>query len=237
MILIPSLEILDGKLVRLIGGIDSEPVVLDPDPLRAARKMLRDGAEFVHVVDLDAVFQRGNNNSVLAELAANQIPFQVRGGIATVARAKQLLDLGADRIVLGSLPITHSEQARLLVDSFGPRIAATLDVRDGEVRVRDGRVETGIDLEVALPLMRSSGVRHLIFNSEEHAGEDAALDHRMVRRVLAENRYELYVRCTLQADGELQPLYALERHGLRGVVINHALCRRSLPFYRVMQRA
>ena len=135
MILIPSVEILSGQVVRLAGATDDEPIVLSRDPLSTVRELRQSGAMFFHIVDLDAVLGKGNNNAVLARLAEDMVPFQVRGRITTPERADEVLELGADRIVLGSLPYQDGYAARELVKHFGMRVMGTLDVKGDHVLI------------------------------------------------------------------------------------------------------
>jgi len=238
MILIPSVEILSGQVVRLAGKTDDEPIVLSRDPLSTARKLRQSGAMFFHVVDLDAVLGHGNNNAVLTRLAEDMVPFQVRGRITTPERVDEVLELGADRVVLGSLPYQDGYAARELVKRFGMRVMATLDVKEDHVLVdgnEDGDPVSGIELADALEMLKASGVQQVIYNSVESAGEDADLDVDMLKTVLAHGAFQVYARCTLQKPHDLEPFSELHEAGLLGVIVNHALARDSLSFDRVIK--
>ncbi len=238
MILIPSLEILSGELVRLVGNADSKPIVLGKDPLQTARELRQAGAMFFHVVDLDAVLGNGNNNDVLVRLAEDMVPFQVRGRITTAERADEILKLGADRVVLGSLPYQDTDVAKALVKRFGMRVMGTLDVKGDHVLVdgnEDGDPGAGIELDDALAMLEASGVQQVIYNSVESAGEDADLDLERLKTLLANGAFQVYARCTLQHPQDLEPFSELHEAGLLGVILNHALARDSVPFATVMK--
>ncbi len=237
MILIPSLEILSGELVRLVGNADSKPIVLGKDPLQTARELRQAGAMFFHVVDLDAVLGNGNNNDVLVRLAEDMVPFQVRGRITTAERADEILKLGADRVVLGSLPYQDGHAARELVKRFGMRVMGTLDVKGDRVLVdgdEDKEGHAGISLDEALEKLKATGVKQVIFNSVESAGEDAELDADKLESVVASGTFKIYARCTVQTPQELEPLAKLHDRGLLGVILNHALAKDSAPFAKVL---
>lgn len=240
MILIPSMEVLSGQVVRLAGNNDGKPTVLSKDPLGTARKLRQSGAMFFHVVDLDAVLGKGNNNAVLAKFAEDMVPYQVRGHITTPERADELLTLGADRVVLGSLPYKDNRAARELVKRFGMRVMATLDVKGDHVLVdgtEDGDPASGIELASALKQLKSTGVQQVIYNSIESAGEDAELDVDMLKAVLADEALQVYARCTLHEQQELEPFLELHEAGLVGVILNHALAAESVPFNEVVEVA
>jgi phosphoribosylformimino-5-aminoimidazole carboxamide ribonucleotide (ProFAR) isomerase len=230
MILVPSLEILGGELVRLRGGAGDPPTVLAGNPLQTARELHRAGALFFHVVDLDAAFGTGDNDDVLRTLTEAMVPFQVRGGIESAERARELLALGADRVVLGSLCYHDGDAARQLVERFGLRIAAALDVEGDQVSIGGSGGATRIGLPEALRQLRATGVQQLIYNSVESPGEDAALDHERLLSVVADGAFQVYARCTVHSAAELAPLLELHRQGLIGVIVNHALAADSAPF-------
>lgn len=234
MILIPSLEILGGKLVRLVGGAEAKPTTLSENPLQTARELRRSGAMFFHIVDLDAAFGQGNNDDVLRTLADDMIPFQVRGGVRTAKRADKLLNLGADRVVLGDLTFRDWSAARKLVKSFGLRVVATLDVK-GDQAIGDAKSGKLLELDQALTMLLDSGVEHVIYNSVEYAGEDAKLDQDVLARVMSHGSYQVYARCTVHTPQELAPLLELQRQGLGGVILNHALATDSAPFSELLQ--
>lgn len=238
MILIPSVEILSGQVVRLSGKADDEPVVLSRDLLSTTRKLRQSGAMFFHVVDLDAVLNTGNNNTVLTKLAEDMVPFQVRGRITTPERADEVLELGADRVVLGTLPYQDGYAARELVKRFGMRVMGTLDVKEGHVLVdgnEDGDPVSGIDLDDALHKLEASGVQQVIYNSVESTGEDADLDVELLRHVLDHGSFQVYARCTLRNPQDLEPFSELHEAGLLGLILNHALARESMSFSRVVK--
>lgn len=233
MILIPSLEILAGRPVRLEGGPDGDPIVLGDDALHTAREMIRSGARFLHVVDLDAAFGTGNNDAVLAQLADAMVPFQVRGGIKTAERAEQLLSLGADRVVLGPLPFRDEAAARSLVERFGVRVVGTLDVRADRVLIGDD--SEGIEFANALAILRRIGVQQVIYNSVEFAGEDAPLDLDKLSATMGGGAFRVLARCTVKRPGDITPLVEFGDGGLEGVILNHALAPDAAPFASLIE--
>jgi phosphoribosylformimino-5-aminoimidazole carboxamide ribotide isomerase len=236
MILIPTLELLGGKLVRLVGGSETETTVLSENPLETARELHSAGSMFLHVVDLDAMFGIGNNNDVLRRLSKERIPYQVRGGVRTAQRATELLRLGADRVVLGDLPFRDWSAARKLVKSFGLRVVATLDVVGNEA-LGDMESDRRLDLDQALQVLLDTGVEHIIYNSVESAGEDAYLDLTVLERVMSHGWFQVYTRCTVHTPEELYPLLELESRGLRGVILNHALASDCVPIGQLLESA
>ncbi len=234
MILIPSLEIMSGKLVRLQGGASGKPKVLSDDVLGTARRLQQQGAMFFHLVDLDAVHGLGNNDEVLKQMAAEMLPFQVRGGVRTAERVTELLALGADRVVLGPIFFEDEATAKSLVEQFGMRIMASLDI-SGDV-VHTGPREGGADLKPlqALEQMAAAGFQHVIYNRIEGEDGEPALDLEDLKTVVQAASMSIYARCTVHKQAELDGLKKLAEDGLLGIIFNHALAKESLSLEKAM---
>lgn len=207
MILIPSLELLDGKVVRLPEGTPDSFEVIHDDPLEAAREFRRVGALFFHVVDLDAVFGRGDNDETLTRLVDDMMPFQVAGGVRSAERAAHLLDLGADRVVIGTLFFEDSDQAKSSVDEFGVRVMAALDVEGGEVRVHGRQQSAGLDLDAAVEKLVQIGVQNLVFTDLDNRQD---VDVERVRDLMSRSDMQMFVHAGDSAPMQLAGLAELE---------------------------
>ncbi len=150
MELIPAIDLLDGRVVRLSKGAYDAVTEYDDDPVEVARRWAEQGAERIHIVDLDAAREgRPMQAGVIARVVdAVDVPCQVAGGIRDASAAAAGLAAGADRVVLGSALISSSLLAKTLVERHGPdRIVAALDVRDGQA-LGDGWVTDARGAEV-----------------------------------------------------------------------------------------
>ncbi len=147
MILFPAIDLREGRCVRLIQGDFDRQTVYDDDPLAVARSFEADGAEWLHVVDLDAARRRGDNRDVVEAIAATvRIPIQVGGGVRDAA----LLELGVERVVIGSLAVEDPEAVKRLARDHPGRVAVGLDHRAGELQVRGWTDGAGVRLPAAL---------------------------------------------------------------------------------------
>src|ERR1700722_166592 len=153
---IPAIDVRRGRSVRLLQG-DYENETLYGDPLEQARAYESGGAARLHVVDLDAARSGiGENDEVIAAICANlSIPVEVGGGIRSVARAATLLDLGVDRVVIGTVAVEDPPVLKALAERFPGQVAVGLDHRSiieggvvrRELAVRGWEVGSGVDLE------------------------------------------------------------------------------------------
>ena len=150
MELIPAIDLLDGRVVRLSRGAYDAVTDYSDDPVEVARGFAEDGAERIHVVDLDAAREgRPVQAEIISEIVATvKVKCQVAGGIRDADAAMTALKTGADRVVMGSALISSPALARTLVERHGPeRIVAALDVRDGQA-LGDGWVDGARGAEV-----------------------------------------------------------------------------------------
>lgn len=132
MQVIPAVDVLDGSVVRLRQGRFDDVTTYGSDPVAVARSWVDEGADLVHVVDLDGARHGESDRSLWESLAGAGVPFQIGGGIRTVEAASAALEVGARRVVLGTAAVWNPDIAGDLVTRFGPeRVVAAVDVRDG----------------------------------------------------------------------------------------------------------
>ena len=147
MILYPAIDVREGRCVRLVQGDFDRETAYDDDPIGVARSFVAAGAEWLHVVDLDAARRQGDNRDLIEALAAVvPVPIQVGGGV----RDGSLLERGVARVVVGSLAIEDPGAVRRLAAAHPGRVAVGLDHRDGEVRVRGWAEGSSLALADAL---------------------------------------------------------------------------------------
>jgi phosphoribosylformimino-5-aminoimidazole carboxamide ribotide isomerase len=163
MEVIPAIDLLGGRVVRLTQGDFDAVTDYGDDPMDVARRWRDEGATRIHLVDLDAARMGRSRQRAIVErvISAVDVPCQVAGGIRDAAAVAALLEAGADRVVLGSALISEPDLARRLVDRHGAeRIVAALDVRDGRA-LGDGWIAgaRGSDAVAHAAALASAGVR------------------------------------------------------------------------------
>jgi phosphoribosylformimino-5-aminoimidazole carboxamide ribotide isomerase len=147
MDLYPAIDLRAGKAVRLHQGDFDRETIYDDDPLARARAFEKEGAPYIHVVDLDAARTQGSNRAVVVEMAKLlDIPLQVGGGV----RDASLLLEGVDRIVCGSIAVSNPGFTHSLIGSYPGRVVVGLDHRDGEIHTRGWEVRSGVSLHDAV---------------------------------------------------------------------------------------
>jgi len=225
MIILPAIDLKGGKCVRLRQGRAEDVTVYADDPVAQARAWAEQGAEELHVVDLDGAFQgEPKHAEVIARIvAALRIPVEVGGGLRTDAHIEQVLAAGAARAIIGTRALESAAALAALVRRFGERVAVGIDARDGFVQVRGWVETTGTRATDLARQVEAAGVRTLIYTDTATdgmlGGPNLAAMEQMCRavgcRVIASGG--------ISAPEHVAALRALGCSNLYGAIVGKAL--------------
>lgn len=179
MFLLPAIDILGGKAVRLAKGDYAQVTVYNDDPVAQARLFEEAGAEWLHVVDLDgAKSGRADNIEVIERIMAQtSLKVEVGGGVRSIEAVERLLDAGVTRAVLGTALVRDPAFAREAVERFGgDALVAGIDARDGEVAVSGWCEGSGIAAHELARRMAAVGYRHLVYTDIARDGMQTGID-------------------------------------------------------------
>ncbi len=138
MLIIPAIDLKEGRCVRLRQGRAEDLTVYSDDPVQTARRWVSEGAELIHIVDLDGAFSGNQKNleSIRAIRRAVDVVLEVGGGIRTMDDIERLLSLGIDRIILGTIAIKDPELLKEAAESYPERLLVGIDAKDGKVAIK-----------------------------------------------------------------------------------------------------
>lgn len=133
----PAIDIKDGKCVRLLQGRFSDVTVYGDDPEEMAKKWEREGGEYIHVVDLDGALKgHGVNSSIIKDICKSvNVPVQTGGGIRTMEDIEAKLNLGIDRVIIGTKAVQDKDFVKRAVDKYKEKIVIGIDAKDGLVAI------------------------------------------------------------------------------------------------------
>jgi phosphoribosylformimino-5-aminoimidazole carboxamide ribotide isomerase len=223
MDVIPAVDIMKGKVVRLLRG---DPKFVKSyahlgDPVTLARKWESEGARIIHVIDLDAALELGSNLEAIEEIVkAIKVPVQVGGGIRSLNRARTLLNKGVNKVILGSLAFEEPSTVKALLDEFGEdRVIVALDNLDGIVRVQGWKTSAKVTVDDAISKFSRMGVKFFLVTSVARDGTLSGPDFEGLERICRQGI------SVIAAGGirSLEDLLALKRLGVCGVVVGKAL--------------
>jgi phosphoribosylformimino-5-aminoimidazole carboxamide ribotide isomerase len=225
MILLPAIDILDGKAVRLARGSFDEQTVYDADPVESALRWAADGARGLHVVDLDGARSGApvNLEHVRRIAARAGVPIQVGGGLRTIDAIEQAIDAGADRVVLGTAAYRDVDLLDEAVARLGDRLVVSVDARDGRLAAEGWIEQTDIPVDSVIERLRARGVRRLVYSSIERDGMLSGPDLDEIRRVARSVRGSFVYSGGVSTLEDLTALYELRQVNLSGVIVGKAL--------------
>ncbi|MCP9485479.1 MAG: 1-(5-phosphoribosyl)-5-[(5-phosphoribosylamino)methylideneamino] imidazole-4-carboxamide isomerase [Gaiellaceae bacterium MAG52_C11] len=218
----PAIDVLAGRVVRLAQGDPSKVTVEGGDPMVAATRFAAEGANWLHLVDLDGAF-RGSPTAELVRRVASAIsvPIQVGGGYRTLASIAAALEAGATRVLVGTAALSPDflQQA---VERFGERLVVAVDVRDGRIAVQGWTERSTATAAELAEQCRDAGVARLLVTSTSRDGSLAGPDLELLATVLETSRLPV-----LAAGGiaSLDDLRAVRDLGCEGAVAGSALWR------------
>jgi phosphoribosylformimino-5-aminoimidazole carboxamide ribotide isomerase len=225
VILLPAVDIRDGKAVRLRQGRFDDETVYADDPLEAARSFVDAGARFLHVVDLDGAREGEPVNLHHVERIAAEldVPVELGGGLRSIASIRRALKAGAARVVLGTAAFTDPELLDEALSAFTSRILVGVDVRGGMVSVSGWTRATQTSGEDAIRLMQQRGVTRFAYTNVDRDGMLEGPDLDEVRRVGEAVRGRFLYSGGIGSLEDLRALRALRLVNLAGVISGKAL--------------
>jgi phosphoribosylformimino-5-aminoimidazole carboxamide ribotide isomerase len=225
MILLPAIDILDGKAVRLAKGSFEQRTDYDADPLDAARRWVEGGARALHVVDLDGA--RTGTPAALEHVGriarALNVPVQVGGGLRTIAAVDAAVRAGAARVVLGTAAYNDVDFLDEVVAQFDGRVVVSVDARGGRLAASGWTEQTDIPAESVFERLWGRGVRRFVYSSIERDGMLEGPDLDEVGRVSAVVRGSFIYSGGVSSLDDLRALRALRHVNLTGVIVGKAL--------------
>ncbi|MBE6466350.1 1-(5-phosphoribosyl)-5-[(5-phosphoribosylamino)methylideneamino]imidazole-4-carboxamide isomerase [Denitrobacterium detoxificans] len=178
MYLLPAIDILDGRAVRLAKGDYNRVTVYNEDPVDQAKRFEDAGATWVHVVDLNGARSGKQENLALIERIAESTSLKVEngGGVRDMAAVQRLYDAGVSRVVLGSALVVDKEFAEQAIAKFGDMLCAGIDARGGEVAIQGWREGAGVPAEELVAEVAAAGFRHLVYTDISRDGMQTGID-------------------------------------------------------------
>jgi phosphoribosylformimino-5-aminoimidazole carboxamide ribotide isomerase len=228
----PAIDLRKGQVVRLRQGDPNQQTHYSSDPENIARKMLEQGVEWLHVVNLDGAFGDSSAANLLAlarilrAVRDNHANVQFGGGMHSMAQVKEALDTGVSRAILGSLAIKDPECVRALVSEFGPeRIAVSLDGRKNKVMVAGWQQESAASVTGMAADLRSMGLEWLVYTDIDRDGMQTGSDFVTTITLARETGLNVIASGGVSTVDEVKQL---KEHGAAGAIVGKALYEGSV---------
>jgi phosphoribosylformimino-5-aminoimidazole carboxamide ribotide isomerase len=225
MLIIPAIDIKDGCVVRFVQGrLDKK--IYSRDPLKTARHWLRQGAQLIHIVDLDgAASGVPKNLDIVKQIAeAVDVPIQFGGGIRKPEAIKQLLDYGIRRVVLGTKAIEDRGFLKKAFKKFKERIIVSIDAKAGSILTKGwkSKYAAGDALGFAR-ILKGIGFKQMIYTDVSKDGTLKGPNIKDIKRLLKETGIRIIASGGICSLDDIRRLKLLEKQGLVGIIIGKAL--------------
>lgn len=235
MLVIPAIDLKDGKVVRLIQGRYEEPVVYSHDPVETAKAWQRDGASRLHVIDLDGALTGEVRNLVAIRqiIEGTNTPVQFGGGLRTREDIAAILSIGAKWAIVGTKACEDLEFIQRIVAEFGEQTIVSIDVKFKKVATHGWADITQTEDIDLIKRLQDIGVKSFIYTDISRDGTLAGIDIKGIRRTLAETGASIIYSGGISSMQDIESLKDLEKQGLAGIIIGKALYEDKIHLIQV----
>ncbi len=237
MIIFPAIDIRDGKCVRLFKGDFNQETVFSDKPEEMAEKWQAEGAEFLHLVDLDGALAGKSQNlaTVKKIIAAVNIPVELGGGIRTMENIDEVLALGVKRVILGSVAVKNPELVKEACAKYGERIVVGIDAKDGIVAVDGWGVSGNVDVITLAKEMAKAGVKTIIYTDISRDGTLAGVNVEATAKLARESGINIVASGGVKSTADIKALLPYEKDGIEGVIVGKSIYMKTLDLAEAIE--
>ena len=234
--IIPAIDMMDGKCVRLVQGKFDRSTVYSDDPVDAAKRWVDEGAVRLHLVDLNGSRYGApqETQTILRILNAVSIPVQLGGGIRTLETAVKMIELGVGRVILGTSAALDSQVAESIFQKLGDKAVLGVDAKDGYVAVKGwAEITSQTAVEFALQ-MQQLGARRIIYTDISRDGMLDGVNAPVMKQMAESVDIAVIASGGVSSIDDVRRLKALESAGIEGVIVGKALYTGDLDMASAM---
>ena len=233
MIIFPAIDIKDNKCVRLLQGDFDKVNVYGNDPSLMAKKWEDKGAKFLHIVSLNGARGEGNVNdeSIKKLLSTVNIPIQMGGGIRSKERVKELLDLGVDRVILGSVAIKDKELLKDLISQYKEKIVVSVDAKNGKVAAQGWEEVSDVNSLDFCKELEEMGVKTIVYTDISKDGMMIGPNFDIYEKLSKETNLDIIASGGVTSIEDVKKLKAMD---LYGVIIGKSLYENKIDLKEVL---
>ena len=239
MIIFPAIDIRGGKCVRLLKGDFAKETVFSDKPEEMAKKWQAQGAEFLHLVDLDGALAGSPQNLATVEkiLAAVDIPVELGGGIRTLESIDEVLALGVRRVILGSVAVRDPELVKTACAKYGDRIVVGIDAKDGIVAVDGWGVSGDVEATALAKEMKKAGVKTIIYTDISRDGTLSGVNVEATAKLARESGVAIVASGGVKSIADIEALKPYEKDGIEGVIVGKSIYMGPLDLAKAIEIA
>lgn len=229
MLIIPAIDLIDSKCVRLTKGNYDTSKVYNEDPIKIAKEFEQAGAKRIHIVDLDAARNQGNNRNIIKEIR-NSVSclIETGGGIRTEDDVKELVDCGITRMIVGTIFAKNPDLIAKWISCYGKYFIAGIDALNQEVRHSGWEKGSGLsDTDLAISA-KEMGIISIVYTNIEKDGSLNGPDFPGTLRIAEESGLPVILSGGISSFFDFKQLSALGKNGIYGVITGKALYEKRI---------
>ncbi|MCL2296593.1 MAG: 1-(5-phosphoribosyl)-5-[(5-phosphoribosylamino)methylideneamino] imidazole-4-carboxamide isomerase [Methanomassiliicoccaceae archaeon] len=221
MMVIPAVDVLDHKVVQLVGGeLGSQKIIL-PDPFRTAMSWVEKGAPYLHLVDLDGAFGKGNNLQIFKKIIKEcGVPVEIGGGIRSTKSVDDLISAGAERVIVGTKAIKEPDWLSMIADKHPGKIMAGMDTKNGSLVVNGWQGSYDVSVESMFDTIREMPLGGVLNTNVSVEGQMGGIDADQCRNFISKCPHRVISSGGVTAESDCK---TLSRLGAEGAVVGLAL--------------
>lgn len=239
MIIFPAIDLKDGLCVRLTEGRFDQQTIFSDSPGQMAERWQYEGAEYLHVVDLDgALAGKSKNMQAIKEIVSVcKIPVQVGGGIRNQEAIEAMLGLGVARVILGSVVVKNPDFVKVACKEYGEKIVVGIDARDNQVAVEGWGIAGGIKAGELAKKMAQVGVTRVVFTDIARDGMLSGVNVEATVQLAKESGLKVIASGGVTSLDDIKELKEHTAEGIEGAIVGKAIYTGALDLQEIIKLA
>ena len=225
MIIFPAIDIKDGVCVRLIKGDFRQITSYENTPIDQATKYLHNGFTNIHIVDLDgAIYGRPVNSILIREIIKKvKLKTQIGGGIRTIEDINRWIELGVDKVVMGTAAVENTELLKTACNKFENKIAVSLDVKDGLIALSGWKKQTNISATDFIKEIQNFGISRIIYTDIYKDGTKQGPNIKGAIELSSKVKIPLVISGGISSIEDIEKIKSLNNPNIEGVIVGKSI--------------
>ena len=225
MLIIPAIDLKDGRCVRLFRGEMDKETIYFEDPVAAAQHWLSEGARFIHIVDLNGAVEGHpvHTREVAAICRQPGLSVELGGGLRSIEAVESAMNLGVSRVVIGTAAYDNAEFLRDLCKKFPGKVVVGIDARDGKVAVKGWKETTAMEAVELAKRCEADGATRIIYTDIDRDGTREGVNLEETLKIAIAVKIPVIASGGIATLEDIKKLLPLEKDGVEGVIVGKAL--------------
>ena len=225
MVILPAIDIKDGVCVRLVKGDFRQITSYENTPIDQAKKYFQNGFNNIHIVDLDGALHGRPVNSILIREIIQKVKsrIQIGGGIRTIEDISRWIELGVDKVVMGTAAVENVELLKTACNKFKSKIAVSLDVKDGLIALSGWKKQTNISAIDFIKKIKNFGISRIIYTDIYKDGTKQGVNIKGAIELSSKVKIPLVISGGVSSIEDIERIKSLNNPNIEGVIIGKAI--------------